>query len=237
MDLSPNETQVSQTIGMLKHEIDSALKASNEYNDNFVGKIDMDQLNRLVNINNMLKGAMKDIIKLEKLYNDQLNNNFANIENEIKNDAVCQLEELLKREKEERNVVLKHLLEFIGCLTFYSQRGDEFSTDGDPNYVFANTHKINGKYLSISRRTLCYMIEFLLDILNDYVITDIGSKYVYFMYADEVYLVESHKYPLLKQDTYSCIKRVDINEEDKISTIVILKTLYDEYVKNKFKED
>ena len=72
MDNSPNETQVSQTIGMLKHEIELALEASNEYNDNFVGKIDADQLNRLVNINNMLKGAMEDIIKLEDMYNDQL---------------------------------------------------------------------------------------------------------------------------------------------------------------------
>ena len=228
MDLSPNETPVSQTIGILKHEIDSALKASNEYNDNFSGKIDMDQLNRLVNINNMLKGAMEDITKLEKLYNDQLNNNFADIEDEVKKDAVDQLEEILKREKEERDVVLKHLLEFIGCLTFYSQRGDVFSTDGDPNYVFA-THNKNEYYFSISRRTLCYMIDFLLDILDDYVITDIklNSKYVYFMYNDEIYVVE--RIPGI----YSYLRRLEsiIDEQNEISIIVILKPLYDKYVK------
>ena len=234
MDLSPNETPVSQTIGMLKHEIDSALKASNEYNDNFVGKIDMDQLNRLVNINNMLKGAMEDITKLEKLYNDQLHNNFSNIENKVKKEAVDQLEEILKREKEERDVVLKHLLDFISCLTFYSQRGDVFNTDGDPNYVFA-THNKNEYYLSISRRTLCYMIDFLLDILKDYVITDINlnSKYVYFMYNDEIYVVEHIP------GIYSYLRRLEsiIDEQNEISVIVILKPLYDKYVENKFKED
>ena len=172
------------------------------------------------------------------MYNDQLNNNFANIDDEVKKDAIDQLEEILKREKEERDVVLKHLLEFISDLTFYSQRGDVFSTDGDPNYVFAN-HNNNGNYLSISRRTLCYMIDFLLDILDDYVITDINSKYVYFMNNDEIYIVECHSYPLLRQGTYRCIRRVEstIDEQNEISTIVFLKPLYDKYVKNKFKED
>jgi len=79
MDISPNETDMSVKIYSIKYKIKSALDSSNEYNDNFVGKIDMDQLNRLVNINNMLKCAMEDIIKLENMYNIQLNNNFSNI--------------------------------------------------------------------------------------------------------------------------------------------------------------
>ena len=80
MDLSPNETPMTVRIYSIKCRIESALNSSNEYNDNFVGKIDAEQLSRLVNINTTLKTAMKNIIRLEKLYHDQLNNNFVNKE-------------------------------------------------------------------------------------------------------------------------------------------------------------
>ena len=80
MDLSPEDTAMSVEIYAVKCNIEFALKMSDQYNDNFVGKIDAEQLSRLVNINTTLKTAMKNIIRLEKLYHDQLNNNFVNKE-------------------------------------------------------------------------------------------------------------------------------------------------------------
>jgi len=225
MDHSPNETQVSQTIGMLKHEIDLALKASNEYNDNFVGKIDMVQLNRLETINNMLKGAMKDIIELEKLYNDQLNNNFTNIEN----DAVCQLEETLKREKETRKIIRHNLLKFVSDLIDNSDCDTIFDTDGDQKEVFVRT--TDNRLFIIDKYLLGHIIRVLLEIADTHVIKDESNNaiHAYFIYNGNIFEVGC----VVGQGTYEYFRRVvDINEKDVYIKILNLKKVYDYYMEN-----
>ena len=157
------------------------------------------------------------------------------ITEEIKKDVVKQLEDIIKREQEERKLVLNNLLAFINDLFYISSSETTFDTDGDQDEVIV-THRFEDYNYFITRNTIGYIIRWLLDILDNHVVLDDADnrQYVYFIYNGQIYEVGCK----VKDSYYMYIKRATYNHsDDYYFKIINLEKIYNEYMKNEAKEE
>lgn len=192
----------------------------------------------IYNLNTNKKYKIKDdnTVLLRNLYTKILNcNMYRNMETQesdikdvINSDierALKELEETIKKEKAEKEIVVKHLLEFVDDLCFNSNYDDTFDTDGDQEEEFV-IHNYNGFRYIINRHILGYIIDILLEILDYYVIKTDNTTYVYFIYNGNIFEVGR----MVGQGTYEYLRRViDINEDDEQIRLVNLKKVYDKF--------
>ena len=177
--------------------------------------------------NNVLLKNLCAKILIHNMYRD-IETKESDIKESINSDierAAKELEELLKKEKAEKEIVLKHLLEFVDDLCFNSNADDMFDTDGDQEEEFV-IHNYNGFRYIINRHVLGYMIDILLEILDYYAIKSDNTTYVYFIYNGNIFEVGR----MVGQGTYEYLRRViDINEDDEHIQLINLKKVYDKF--------
>ncbi|MBR2245592.1 MAG: hypothetical protein IJ880_00965 [Bacilli bacterium] len=190
--------------------------------------------NKKYKINNDYKNTLLDNlhtkILIHNMYRD-METQESDIKESINSDielAAQELEEMIKKEKAEKEIVLKHLLEFVDDLCFNSNGDDTFDTDGDQEEEFV-IHNYNGLRYIINRHILGYIIDILLEILDYYVIKSDNTTYVYFIYNGNIFEVGR----MVGQGTYEYLRRViDINEDDDFFKIINLKKVYNYYMEN-----
>ena len=180
-----------------------------------------------INDNNILLKNLCAKILIHNMYRD-IETKESDIKESINSDierADKELEEMIKKEKEEKNIAAKNLLLFIDDLCYNSDCDSTFDTDGDPDEVFVTRNSDGIKY-TLNRRRLGYIIDVLLEILDYYVIKTDNTTYAYFIYNGNMFEVGR----MVGQGTYEYLRRViDINEDDEQIRLVNLKKVYDKF--------